>query len=120
MIASERPFQDRLAIVAVSALRIDVRLFSGARPLTHDLFIQSQKAADLSRIQFHERSGIPDFRTYARLAQISKQPADKREWMRRATWNVEINFQLFQILPGQVIRALEYSSADRTGTEKDH
>src|SRR5262249_15630767 len=107
-------------IVAVSALGIDVRQFSGTCPLAHGLFIQSQKAANLGRIQFHECSGVPGFSTYARLAQISKQPADKREWMWRAAWNVEINFQLLQIVPGQLIRALEYSSTDRAGTEKDH
>jgi len=99
MIVRERPFQDCLAIVAVSALPIDVRQFSGARPLAHDLFIQSQKAADLGRIQFHVCSGVPDFRTGVRLAQISKQPVDKRQWMRRAAGDVEIDFELFQILP---------------------
>ena len=101
MIVRERPFQDRLAIVAVSALRMDVRQYPAARPFAHDGFVQFQEAADLRGIQFHESSSLPEFsRGIATNAQISQQPVNEGQRMRRATGDIEINFQLLHILPG--------------------
>src|SRR5208283_5639990 len=118
MIVRESPFQDRLAIVAVSALRMDVRQYPGARPFAHDVLIQFQKAADLRGIQFHECSSLSGFRTG--VAQISQQRGYERQRMRWATGDVEINIQPLQILPGQLIGTPKNPRTDCARAEKDH
>src|SRR5271166_1513870 len=120
MIVRERPFQDRLAIVAVSALRMDVRQYPGARPFAHDVFIQFQEAADLRGIQFHECSSLSGFRTGVLRAQMSKQRGYEGQRMRWATRDVEINIQLLQILPGQFIGTPKNPRTDCARAEKYH